>query len=53
VACGKQRTGLHADAFERLAVAHAAGVAAVGSRYRTAQAVGKAPIMSSEEASRF
>jgi hypothetical protein len=53
VAGGKQRTGLHADAFERLAVAQAAGVAAVGSWYHTAQAASKAPIMSSEEASLF
>src|SRR5206468_4936006 len=30
VAGGKQRPGLHADAFERLAVAQTAGVAAVG-----------------------
>src|SRR5215211_106462 len=30
VAGGKQRAGLHADAFERLAVAQTAGVAAVG-----------------------
>jgi hypothetical protein len=30
VAGGKQLAGLHTDAFERLAVAQAAGVAAVG-----------------------
>jgi hypothetical protein len=34
-------------------LAQAAGVAAVGSWYRTAQAASKAPIMSSEEASLF
>jgi hypothetical protein len=34
-------------------VAQAAGVAAVGSWYHTAQAASKAPIMSSEEASLF
>jgi hypothetical protein len=38
---------------DRLAVAQAAGVAAVGSWYHTAQAASKAPIMSSEEASLF
>src|SRR6266542_1295793 len=36
VAGGKQRPGLHADAFERLAVAQTAGVAAVGSWSHTA-----------------
>jgi hypothetical protein len=30
VAGSKQRAGLHADVFERLAVAQAAGVASVG-----------------------
>jgi hypothetical protein len=33
---GKQRAGLHADAFERLAVAQSAGVAAVGGWSHTA-----------------
>src|SRR5262245_55731835 len=33
---GKQRPGLHADAFERLAVAQAAGVASVGGWSHTA-----------------
>src|SRR5262245_35962320 len=36
VAGGKQRTGLQADAFERLAVAQPAGVASVGSWSHTA-----------------
>src|SRR5205809_1741440 len=36
VASGKQRAGLHADAFERLAVAQTAGVAAVGGWSHTA-----------------
>jgi hypothetical protein len=50
VAGGKQRPGLHADAFERLTVAQTAGVAAVGGWSHTAQAASKAPIMSPEEA---
>src|SRR6266545_4151686 len=36
VAGGKQRAGLHADVFERLAVAQTAGVAAVGDWSHTA-----------------
>src|SRR6266508_2496544 len=36
VAGGKQLAGLHADAFERLAVARTAGVAAVGGWSHTA-----------------
>jgi len=47
------RAGLRADAFERLAVAQAAGVAAVGSWYHTALAASKAPVMSSEETGPF
>jgi hypothetical protein len=43
MAGGKQRTGLHADAFERLAVAQAAGVAAVGGWSHTAMLPGQPP----------
>jgi hypothetical protein len=38
---GKQRPGLHADVLERLAVAQAAGVAAVGSWSHTAMLPGQ------------
>jgi integrase len=50
---GGSRVGRLELHFERLAVAQAAGVAAVGIWYHTAQAASKAPIMSSEEASLF
>ncbi len=50
VAGGKQRPGLHADAFERLAVAQTTGVAAVGGRSHTAMLPAKPPILSSEGA---
>jgi hypothetical protein len=53
VAGGKQRPGLHTDAFERLAVAWTAGVAAVGGWSHTRHAARKAPIMSSELANFF
>jgi hypothetical protein len=53
VAGGKQRPGLHADAFEGLAVTQAAGVAAVGGWSHPAMLPGEAPIMSSEQASLF
>ena len=48
VAGGKQGTGLHADAFERLAVTQTAGVAAVGGWSHAAMLPGQPPIMSSE-----
>jgi hypothetical protein len=50
---GGSRVGRLELHVERLAIAQAAGVAAVGSWYHTAQAASKAPIMSSEEASLF
>src|SRR6266511_422284 len=53
VAGGKQRTGLHADAFERLAVAQAAGVAAVGGWSHTAMLPGQPRSVSSEGANLF
>jgi hypothetical protein len=53
VAGGKQRAGLHADGFERLAVAQAAGVAAVGGWSHTAMLPAKPPILSSEGANIF
>jgi hypothetical protein len=53
VAGGKQGTGLHADAFERLAVTQTAGVAAVGGWSHAAMLPGQPPIMSSERASLF
>jgi hypothetical protein len=53
VAGGKQGTGLHADAFERLAVTQTAGVAAVGGWSHAAMLPGQPPIMSSEWASLF
>jgi hypothetical protein len=49
VAGGKQRPGLPADAFERLAVAQTAGVAAVGGWSHTRHPASKA-IMSLERA---
>jgi hypothetical protein len=42
VAGGKQRTGLHADAFERLTVAQTPGVAAVGGWSHAAMLPGRA-----------
>jgi hypothetical protein len=48
VAGGKQGTGLHADAFERLAVTQTAGVAAVGGWSHAAMLPGQPPIKSSE-----
>ena len=53
VAGGKQRAGLHADAFERLAVAQAAGVAAVGGWSHTAMLPGQPRSVSSEGANLF
>jgi hypothetical protein len=53
VAGGKQRTSLHADAFERLAVAQTTGVAAVGGWSHTAILPGQPPILSSEGANLF
>jgi hypothetical protein len=53
VAGGEQLTGLHADAFERLTVAQAAGVAAVGGWSHTAILPGQPPILSSELANGF
>jgi hypothetical protein len=40
VAGGKQRPGLHADTFERLAVTQSAGVAAVGGWSHTTKLPG-------------
>src|SRR5512132_824258 len=40
---GKQRAGLHADLFERLAVTQAPGVAAIGGRSHTAHAARRGP----------
>src|SRR5437762_1640698 len=53
VAGGKQRPGLHADALERLAVAQAAGVAAVSGWSHTRHPARTAQILSSEGASLF
>src|SRR5215211_3056504 len=50
---GKQLTGLHTDVFERLAVAQAPGVTAVGGRSHAAHPARTGPIMSPELASLF
>jgi hypothetical protein len=50
---GKQRTGLQADAFERLAVTQATGVAAVGSWTRATTLPGHPDRMSPERANLF
>jgi hypothetical protein len=50
---GKQRAGLYADAFERLAVTQTTGVAVVGGWSHTAMLPGQPPIMSSELAKLF
>src|SRR6266498_3643573 len=53
VAGGKQRAGLHADAFERLAVTQAAGVAAVGGWSHAAMLPAHPDPVSSELAKLF
>jgi hypothetical protein len=53
VAGGKQLAGLHADTFERLAVAQTAGVAAVGGWSHPAILPGPPPNLSSEPANFF
>jgi hypothetical protein len=53
VADGKQRPGLQADGFERLAVTQTTGVAAIGGWSHTAMLPGQPPIMSSEGANLF
>jgi hypothetical protein len=53
VAGGKQRAGLQADAFKPLAVAHTAGVTAVGGWSHAAMPRGQSPILSSEPANLF
>ena len=53
VASGKQRPGVHADAFEGLAVAQTASVAAVGGWSHTAMLPAQHLTMSPEEANLF
>jgi hypothetical protein len=53
VAGGKQRPGLHADAFERLAVTGTAGIAVVGGWSHPPILPGQAPILSPERANLF
>jgi hypothetical protein len=53
VAGGKQLASLHTDAFERQAVAQAAGVAAVGGGSHAAMLPAQAPLMSPERANLF
>jgi hypothetical protein len=50
---GEQLAGLHADAFERLAVAQTAGVAAVGGWFHPAMLPGQARLVSPEGANLF
>jgi hypothetical protein len=50
---GKQRTGLHADAFERLAVTQTPGVAAIGGWSHAAMLPVQAPVLSPEPAKLF
>src|SRR6266545_530992 len=50
---GKQRAGLHADVFERLAVTQAPGVAAVGGRSHAAHPARTDPTTSPELANLF
>src|SRR5215216_1552174 len=50
---GKQRPGLHADSFERLAVTQAPGIAAVGSWSHAAILPARTPITSPELANLF